>query len=191
MSDLIDVSARVWPIVADGVEVCRVVALDDLVVVCHDVHNSTILRDKADVARFMARLTASLPVGDIANLAKTLIEAIQFAFDMSTPDKPRVKREAKSKDEMCNWLKASLGHSSESTVYAKDLRTAWNEYFNATHNADAYWTPHQFHARLQELGYTVKRVTGQGGTGTYIMGVFMHRDRRRIPKVRPAPLPPA
>ncbi len=187
MSDLVDVSAKVWPIVADGVEVCRVVALDGLVVVCHDVHNSTILRDKADVARFMARLTVSLPVGDIANLAKTLIDAIQFAFDVSTPDKPRVKRQARTKDELRDWLQASLGHSAESMIKAKDLRMAWNEYFNATHNADAYWTPHQFHDRLRELGYTVERVMGQGGTGTHVMGVFMHRDRRRIPKVRPAP----
>ena len=180
MSDLVDVSARVWPVVADGVEVCRVVALDDLVVVCHDVHNSTILRDKSDVARFMARLTASLPVGDIANLAKTLIEAIQFAFDVSNHDKPKAKREAKTKDEMCNWLKASLGHSSESMVYAKDLRTAWHEYFRATHKTGAYLTPHKFHARLRELGYTVDRITAGRGTGTHVMGVFMRKDRPRV-----------
>lgn len=177
MSDSFNVSARVWPVMVDGVEVCRVVASDCLVIVRHDADRSFVLGSKADIADFIRQVLEAHPV-EAVDVLKVVTDAIWFAFSESPLVKreaePRVKREAKTKDELRDWLQATLVRSSGSMVRTVDVRWAWHEYFNATQKTGAYLTPHKFHDRLRELGYTLDRASSDGGgTGTHIMGMFM------------------
>ena len=177
MSDSFNVSAMVWPVMVDGAEVCRLVALNGLSVVYRDAGRSVVLDDKAGIADFIRQVLEAHP-DEVADVLKVVTEAIWFAFSEPSPVKreaePRAKREAKPKDELRDWLQATLVRSSGSMVRTVDVRWAWHEYFNATHKTGAYLTPHKFHARLRELGYTLDRASSDGGgTGTHIMGVFM------------------
>lgn len=172
MSDSFNVSARVWPVMVDGAEVCKFIALNGLSVVYHHADQVLALTDKAAIADFI-RQVLEAHTEKVADVLKIVTEAVLFAFS----EPPPVKREAKPKDELRDWLQATLAHSDESVVYSKDLRTAWHEYFNATHKTGAYLTPHKFHDRLRELGYTVERITAGRGTGTHIIGVCMRKDR--------------
>lgn len=175
MSDSFDVSARVWSVMVDGAEVCRIFAVNGLSVVYRDADRAFAISDKAGIADFIRQVLEAHPVGAV-DVIKAVADAIWFAFS----EPPPVKREAKPKDELRDWLQATLVHSDGSVVYSKDLRTAWHEYFRATHKTGAYLTPHKFHARLRELGYTVDRITAGRGTGTHVMGVFMRKDRPRV-----------
>lgn len=179
MSDSFDVSARVWPIVVGGVEVGRVIALDGLVVVHQDTRKSAILAGKLEVAYFMRQVLEADSEG-VEGLIEAVDDATRAAFDMPLS----FKREPKSKDELQNWLSASLGHANGFTVKAQDLRLAWNEYYNLKHGCSVYWTPQKFHIRLRELGYTVERTSASGGTCTNIMNVFMRKGRPRRPRAK-------
>jgi hypothetical protein len=188
MSDSFDVSARVWPVVVGGVEVGRVIALDGLVVVHQDSRKSAILAGKLEVAYFMRQVLEADSEG-VEGLIEAVDDATRAAFDMPLS----FKREPKSKDELQNWLNASLGHANGFTVKAQDLRLAWNEYYNLKHGCSVYWTPQKFHARLRELGYTVARASVGEGTCTNIMNVFMRKGRPRrpsIPRTTPATTTP-
>ena len=180
MSDSFDVSARVWPIVVGGVEVGQVIAVDGLVIVHQGTRKSAVLAGKLEVAYFMRQVIEAQPEG-AEDLIEAVDDATRAAFDMP----PSFKREAKSKDELQNWLSASLGQADGSMVRAKDLRLAWNEHYNRKHGCSFYWTPHKFHDRLRELGYTVERASASEGTCTNIMNVFMRKGRPRLPRAKP------
>jgi len=182
MSDSFDVSARVWPVASSSGD-CRVIATDGLVVVHHGPRKASVLSGKLEVAYFMRQaLEADSEEGAANDLIGAVASACRFAFDgpavkpkakeqSEAKDKPEAK--GKPKDDMREWLNASLGHSVGSIVKSKDLRRAWHDHFHKKHGVGSYWSAYRFHARLREYGYKVERVCGSDGTGCYIMGVFM------------------
>lgn len=183
---MLDASAKVWPIVVDGAEVGRVVAISGLVVVYRDASKSAVLSDKSGVADFMCEVLEIRPsVG--ADTLEAVGDAVRFAFAHEAPVSP--KRGGKPKaDEMAEWLNAALGHCVGSLVKTKHLRVAWQDHFRRKYGTGYHLSPNRFHDRLRELGYPVERVCGHEGTSTYIVDAFV-RDGF-VPAPRPVVKPP-
>jgi hypothetical protein len=181
MSDSFDVSARVWPVLVVGVELCRIVAHDGVMMVYYGPRKAVVLSGKLELAEFMRHSSDVQPESEAFESMNTaLTGAALFAFGESSG--PRLGPKSRPKDDMRDWVETMIGRSVGSIVKAKDLRKAWDDHFRKKHNSGSYWSPHRFHARLEEYGYKVERVCGPDGTGCYILDVFI-RDGRN-PSVR-------
>jgi hypothetical protein len=182
MSDSFDVSARVWPVVVGDVELCRIVAHDGVMMVYYGPRKAVVLSGKLELAEFMRYSSDVQPESEAFESMNTaLTGAALFAFGESNT--MRLGPKSRPKDDMRDWVETMLGRRVGSIVKSKDLRKAWHDHLCSSMKVGDYWSAYRFHARLREYGYTIERLKGTDGTGSYILDVFI-RDGRS-PCVRP------